>query len=282
MEHFRSATLEELQRRVEELYADSLALRNSEVEALLGEVRRRINLGELRSATLEGEWKAIPWLRKALALHTRFGRLEQAAPGAPVDLDLLPRRRFSINDGVRVTDASCFVRDGAYLAPGVTLLPAAVVQMGAWIGPGAVIHNAAGVGVCAVVGQRAQVGAGAQIQGHILPHDALPAIIGDGATIGANCVIGNRVVIGPEAMVLAGTILMQYTPIFDPVKKQRVAGTDTTPLVVPPKAIVAPGSRAMAHGVPSDLLMSAAVGVIVGYTDDPNLPVHFLDKLLEK
>ncbi len=272
----------ELQRSIEALYDDPQAQRNHDVESLLAEVRQHLNTGEVRSATFEQHWTVNQWVRKALTLHVRFGQLAQAGPGDPIDLDLVPRRQFTIADGVRVTDASCFVRDGAYLAPGTMLMPGVTVQMAAWIGPGTTISNGAGVGLCAMIGARALIGPSAQIQGHILPLDAIPAVIGDDASIGANCVIGNGVVVGAGAIVLPGTTLMAYTPVYDPVKKQRIAATKDLPLIVPPKAIVVQGSRSMAKGIANDLLMSVNVGVIAGYVDDPDLPAQFLERLLDK
>jgi 2,3,4,5-tetrahydropyridine-2,6-dicarboxylate N-succinyltransferase len=282
VEVLRSAPVEELQRSVEALYDNPQAQRNHDVETLLAEVRRRLNTGAVRSVTFEQHWTVNQWVRKALTLHVRFGQLAQPAPDGPIDLDLVPRRQFTIGDGVRITDASCFVRDGAYLGPGTMLMPGVTVQMAAWIGTGTTVGNGAGVGLCAMIGQRSVIGPGAQIQGHLLPLDAMPAVIGDGVSIGANCVIGNGVVVGPEAIVLPGTTLMAYTPVYDPVKKQFIAATTDAPLIVPPKAIVAQGSRSMAKGIATDLLMSVNVGVIAGYVDDPDLPAQFLQRLLDK
>jgi len=226
-------------------------------------------------------WKANAWVKKGLALCVRFGRLAQPEAGSPIDLDTLPRRRFTLEDRVRVTDATCFVRDGVCVSPGCTLMPHTVIQMGAFVGPNTVVYAGVCIGAGAQIGQGSHLNAGVQIHGQIQPLDALPVIVGDGASIGANCVIGAGVIVGPGAIVFAGTVLSQQTRLYDPLKRERCTGTSSEPLVVPPYAIVMPGTRSLAKSATVDLATGVHIGVIVGYTNEPNLPPILLDRLLE-
>jgi len=271
-----------LRQEIETLYADPNALRDQRIERLLADFREALNQGEVRAAEFDGCWKPNEWVKKALSLCTRFGRLSQAGPGAPIDLDTLPRRQLSAADGVRVTDSSCFIRDGACISKGCTLMPHTIVQMGAFIGPQSTVGGGVGIGVCAQIGARVHLNHGIQIQGQIQPLEGLPAIIGDDASVGANCVIGVGVVVGPGALIFPGTTLLQQTRLYDPVRKERVTATDGGPLVVPAGAIVIPGTRSLAKGEPGDLLLGVQVGVIAGYaTESGNLPAMLLDRLLE-
>ncbi|HZS49382.1 MAG TPA: hypothetical protein VFA54_00865 [Bryobacterales bacterium] len=270
-----------LEAEIEEIYADSEAKRDARIDQLLTTFRQGLNRGEIRAAVFDGRWKTNVWVKKALSLCVRFGRLTQSAAGAPIDLDTLPRREFSLEDGVRVTDAGCFVRDGACVSAGCTLMPATVVQMGAYVGPQTVVGEGVSIGVCAQIGARVHLNPGVKIHGQLQPLEGLPAIVGDGASIGANCVIGAGVIVGPGAVIFPGTILLWQTRLYDPLRKHRFLASEANPLMVPPGAIVVPGSRSLAKGAAGDALLSVQIGVIAGYITDHNLPAALLDRLLE-
>ncbi len=79
------------------------------------------------------------------------------------------------------------VRAGAYLGPGVVVMPPAYVNVGAYVGEGSMIDSHALVGSCAQVGRRVHLSAGAMIGGVLEPVGALPVIVEDEALVGGNC-----------------------------------------------------------------------------------------------
>jgi len=272
----------DLRADIEAVYADSAVERNTKIDELLAAFRLALNQGTVRAAEFDGSnWKVNTWIKKGLALCVRFGRLCQIGIGLPIDLDTLHRRQLTVQDQVRVTDSTCFVRDGAFISPGCTLMPHTVIQMGAFIGTDTIIDVGVGIGVCAQIGSRVHINAGAQIHGHIQPLEMLPVIIGDNVSIGANCVIGGGVIVSSGAAILPGTSLSCQTRLYDPIKKQRHCATDTQPLVVPAGAIVVSGVRATTKEESRDLLLGVQVGVIAGYVGERDRPAMVLDRLLD-
>jgi len=116
------------------------------VEALL----RRLERGEVRAAEPGPEgWRVNGWVKKGILLGFRVGRLVELSPAGPlgfVDKDTLPVRRFGLADGVRVVPGGSAVRAGAYLAPGVVVMPPSYVNVGAWVGEGSMVDSHALVG----------------------------------------------------------------------------------------------------------------------------------------
>jgi 2,3,4,5-tetrahydropyridine-2,6-dicarboxylate N-succinyltransferase len=271
-----------LQSQIETIYNNATLERDESVLEALANFRQGLNRGEIRAAEWNGKaWNANAWVKKGLALCARFGRLTSAPSGPAIDLDTLPLRRFTEDDRIRVTDSTCFVREGACISPGCTLMPHIVIQAGAYVGPNTIVDVGAGIGVCAQIGAGVHINAGAQIHGQIQPFDALPVIVGEGVSIGANCVIGAGVVIGPGAMIFPGMALSRQTRLYDPIRKQRAIPTRSDPLTIPPHAIVIPGTRLIAPDKFMDLSIGIQVGVIAGYTNEAELPAMLLDRLLE-
>jgi len=271
-----------MQAEIESLYSDPAAHRDERVTRVLADLRQALNAGLARAAEPAGQgWKTNIWVKKGMTLCARFGRLSQDGPGLPVDLDTLPRRAFTLADGVRIADSTCFVRDGAFVAPGCTLMPHTVVQMGAYLGSETIVDSGSSIGAAAQIGARVHLNAGVQVHGQIQPLEALPVIIGDGASIGANSVIGAGTVIGPGAIIFPGTVLSSQTRLYDPLKKQRSSAAGSSPLIVPPYAILMPGTRIIADPKTMDLSVGIEVAIIAGYANDPELPAILVDRLLE-
>lgn len=271
----------DLQAEIEAIHADPTIQRDNRVERLLAAFRQAVNRGEARAAVFDGGWKVNTWVKKGIALSARFGRLSEDGAGSAIDLDTLPRKRFSIEDGVRLTDSSCFIRDGVCISRGCAIMPHTMIQMGAFVGPQTVVDVGVSIGACAQIGARVHLNAGVRVHGHIQPLEMLPVIIGDEASIGANCVIGARVIIGLGAVIFPGMSLSGQTRLYDPAKRQRYSATDAEPLVVPPHAIVVPGVRATTAESSGDPLLGVQVGVIVGYTEGHENPARVLDHLLD-
>ena len=112
------------------------------------------------------------------------------------------------------------------------------------------------------------VSAGAQIGGVLEPVGALPVIVEDGVLVGGNCGLYEGVRVGAEAVLAPGTLITRGTPLIDLVNGEIHRSTEGAPLVVPPRAVVVPGSRpargefAEANGV------QLYAPTIVKYRDD--------------
>jgi 2,3,4,5-tetrahydropyridine-2-carboxylate N-succinyltransferase len=68
---------------------------------------------------------------------------------------------------------------------------------------------------------------------------ARPVIIEDGAFIGSRCVVVEGVQVGAEAVLGANVVLTASTPIIDVTGPKEVVHKG----VVPPRAVVVPGTR---------------------------------------
>ena len=66
----------------------------------------------------------------------------------------------------------------------------------------------------------------------------------------------------------AGTILTRGTPLFDLVTGEVLRSTADSPLVVPEKAVVVPGARAVGKGKGQEWGLSLYAPAIVKYRDD--------------
>ena len=270
-----------LRTQIEAMYADRALERSTSIDETLAAFRDALNRGEVRAAHWDAEWKTNIWVKKGLAVLARLGRLVSSQTGAAIDLDTLPARRLSVGDGLRVFDSSYFLRDGAHIVSGCTLMPQAMIQAGAFVGAQTVIGQGAGIGVCAQIGARVHLNAGVQIQGQLEPLELLPAIVEDDVNIGANSVIGSGVIIGSGVFIFPGTTLTRQIRIYDPVRKHSILARGSDPLVIPRHAVVMPGSRSLAKGETQDLLLSVQVAVIAGYSNEANLPDPIVDRLLD-
>jgi len=168
----------------------------------------------------------------------------------------------------RVVPGGTSVRAGAYLAPGVTIMPPSYVNVGAWIGEGTMVDSHVLVGSCAQIGARVHMSAGVQIGGVLEPPGRRPVIVEDEAFVGAQAALLEGVLVKRCAVIAAGTILTGTSHLYDLVHLRVISGTLDDPLVVPERAVVVPGVRqvggefAAAHG----LALSAAI--VVKYRDE--------------
>jgi 2,3,4,5-tetrahydropyridine-2,6-dicarboxylate N-succinyltransferase len=155
----------------------------------------------------------------------------------------------------RIVPGGTSVRAGVYLGPGVVVMPPSFVNVGAWIGEDSMVDSNVLVGSCAQVGARVHLSAGVTIGGVLEPVGARPVVVEDDAFVGAGSSLLDGVVIGAGAVIAAGVVLTGTTRLYDLVRGRVLGGTAEAPLVVPPGAVVVPGSRAVggpfgeAHGL---------------------------------
>jgi 2,3,4,5-tetrahydropyridine-2-carboxylate N-succinyltransferase len=97
----------------------------------------------------------------------------------------------------------------------------------------------------ATVGSGAQIGAdvhlagGVGIGGVLEPPGARPVIVEDGAFLGSRCIVVEGVLVGREAVLAPNVTLTASVPIIDVTGSEPVEHRG----VVPPRAVVVPGTR---------------------------------------
>lgn len=246
------------------------------------QLRAELESGALRSAepdpTQPTGWRVNAWVKRGILLGFRLGVLEAmngggAAEAAPsplsfVDKGTYPARRFTPEGGVRIVPGGSAVRSGAYLARGVVMMPPAYVNVGAYVGEGTMIDSHALVGSCAQIGARVHLSAAAQIGGVLEPVNASPVIIEDDVLVGGNTGVYEGTIVRAKAVLAAGTVLTRGTPVYDLPNNAVLRATAELPLIIPPGAVVVPGSRAIRSGPGKEFGLSVYTPIIVKYRDE--------------
>ncbi|MDP9483361.1 MAG: 2,3,4,5-tetrahydropyridine-2,6-dicarboxylate N-succinyltransferase, partial [Chloroflexota bacterium] len=148
----------------------------------------------------------------------------------------------------RIVPGGTSIREGAHLEPGVVVMPPSFVNIGAWIGADAMVDSHVLVGSCAQIGARVHLGAGVQIGGVLEPPGARPVIVEDDAFVGAGALLLDGILVQSGAVIAAGVTLTGTSTIYDTVHETVIRGTSDAPTVVPPGAVVIPGTRPIRSG----------------------------------
>lgn len=202
------------------------------------EAIRLLDAGELRVAEpRDGEWQVNEWVKMAILLYFRLRKVEPMEVGGLHFLDKIPVKRDYASRGVRVVPPGV-ARYGAFLSEGVVLMPG-YVNIGAWVGPRTMVDTWATVGSCAQIGADVHLSGGVGIGGVLEPPQARPVIVEDGAFIGSRAVIVEGVLVGEGAVIAPNVVLSASVPIIDVTGREPVERRG----VVPPRAVVLPGTR---------------------------------------
>jgi 2,3,4,5-tetrahydropyridine-2-carboxylate N-succinyltransferase len=152
--------------------------------------------------------------------------------------DKIPLKTGYDRLGVRVVPPAT-ARFGAYLSPGVVLMPS-YVNIGAWVGENTMVDTWATVGSGAQIGANVHLAGGVGIGGVLEPPGARPVIVEDGAFLGSRCIVVEGVRIGREAVLAPNVSLSASVPIIDVTGDEPVEHRG----YVPPRSVVVPGTRA--------------------------------------
>ena len=158
--------------------------------------------------------------------------------------DLDPARADAVEETIALLDRGVRVvppataRFGAFLSPDVVLMPS-YVNIGAWVGPRTMVDTWATVGSCAQIGADVHLAGGVGIGGVLEPPNARPVIVEDGALLGSRCIVTEGVRVGAGAILSANVSLTASVPIIDVTGSKPVEHRG----VVPPRAVVVPGTR---------------------------------------
>jgi 2,3,4,5-tetrahydropyridine-2-carboxylate N-succinyltransferase len=197
-----------------------------------------LDRGELRVAEPAGDdWVVHKEVQAAILDYFRSRRMEPREVGPFEYHDKIPLKTGYEKLGVRVVPPAV-ARYGAFLSPGVVLMPS-YVNIGAWVGPNTMVDTWATVGSGAQIGADVHLAGGVGIGGVLEPPGARPVIVEDGAFLGSRSIVVEGVRIGREAVLAPNVTLTASVPIID------VTGLEPVEYrgYVPPRSIVVPGTR---------------------------------------
>ena len=267
-------SLDELEARcMDPLLLDSGAPLPTDAQQVVDTVMAHLERGDVRAARrdADGSWHAVAWVKRAILLGFRLGRIvemDSAAPFSFLDKHTYPTREFRTEHQVRIVPGGSTVRRGAYLAPNVVCMPPMYINVGAYVGRGTMVDSHALVGSCAQVGERVHLSAAAQVGGVLEPVNASPVIIEDDVVVGGNCGVYEGTVVRQRAVLAAGVVLTRGTPVYDLVRETVHRATSGQPLIIPEGAVVVPGARRVTSAFGEAQGLSLQTPVIVKYRDD--------------
>ncbi len=253
-------------------FEDRELMKRGDTQDAVVSVLRALELGQLRVASpvgtgpeagavpMEGdlrEWQVHAWVKQAVLLAMGWRQMRVmgqrvpepsagsvgASPQGRVHgpglsyYDKLDVRSDLEETGVRVVPPGV-IREGAHVARGCVVMPG-YVNIGAYVSTGTMVDTWATVGSCAQIGKDVHLAGGVGIGGVLEPAGARPVLIGDGAFVGSRCIVVEGAVVSEKAVLGAGVCVTASTPIYDMTQSERVEHRG----FVPPRAIVAPGTR---------------------------------------
>ena len=258
---------------IERLFEDKNV--SEEHAAVFARFKEALNRGEVRAAepdaSTKSGWRVNTWVKKGILLGFRIAGIvdcsidRQRQPW--FDKATYPVKQIEVADGIRIVPGGSSIRDGCYVAKGVTCMPPMYINVGAWVGEGTMVDSHALIGSCAQIGARCHISAASQIGGVLEPVGALPVIVEDEVLVGGNCGVYEGTVVKRRAVLGTGTILNRSTPVYDLVRGEVYTATDDEPLVIPEEAVVVAGSRNVASGKGREWGISLYTPVIVKYRD---------------
>jgi len=221
------------------------------------------------------KWQVNQWLKKAVLLGFRLNPMQEISGGHGGAMwwdKVAPKfEGWTTADfeqaNLRAVPGA-IVRRGAYIGPGVVLMPS-FVNIGARVGAGTMVDTWASIGSCAQVGEHCHISAGAGIGGVLEPLQANPTIIEDNCFIGARSEVVEGMIIREGSVLAMGVFISQSTKIVD-----RKTG-DISYGEIPPYSVVVPGALPDKNGGPS-----LACAVIVKTVDEKTRAKTGVNELL--
>jgi 2,3,4,5-tetrahydropyridine-2,6-dicarboxylate N-succinyltransferase len=233
-----------------------------------------LDRGQTRVAErVDGEWRVNEEAQRAILEYFRLRELEPREVGPFEYHDKIPLKHGYEQLGVRVVPPAT-ARYGAFLSPGVVLMPS-YVNIGAWVGPNTMVDTWATVGSGAQIGADVHLAGGVGIGGVLEPPGARPVIVEDGAFVGSRAAIVEGVVVGEQAVIGPHVTLGASIPVIDVTGEEPVEHRG----YVPPRAIVVPGTRPKEFPAGT---FNLACALIIGWRDaSTDLRVSLNDALRE-
>jgi 2,3,4,5-tetrahydropyridine-2-carboxylate N-succinyltransferase len=227
----------DLDKKIDEAFANRELLKQDDYRDAVLTAVEMLDKGEARVAEPgDGDWIVHGWLQKACILYFSVAEMEVMDVGPYQFYDKVPLKRDLQAAKVRVVPTGT-VRYGAYIEPGVVVMPS-FVNIGARVGSGTMVDTWATVGSCAQIGANVHLSGGVGIGGVLEPAGARPVIVEDGAFLGSRsivvegCSVGERAVLGANVVLTASTSIVDVTGDEPTITKGKV----------PPNSVVIPGT----------------------------------------
>jgi 2,3,4,5-tetrahydropyridine-2-carboxylate N-succinyltransferase len=238
-----------------------------EVARVVPKLLDALENGLVRAAVPDGDgWRVEAWVKTGILHGFRRSEIVSFGTGSPLaftDKSLFPPRDLTSVARVRLVPGGSAVRRGAFIGPGVVLMPPCYVNVGAYVGEGSMIDSHALVGSCAQIGRSVHLSAGAQTGGVLEPPGAMPVVVEDGAFVGGLAAVLEGVRIGREAVIGAGVVLTASTPVYDLPRRRVIRRGADGVLQIPARAVVIHGSRAITDEWACSLGLAASAAIIV-------------------
>jgi 2,3,4,5-tetrahydropyridine-2-carboxylate N-succinyltransferase len=243
----KEISIEFIAKKIDELFELDPTQLTDEAEDIFIKFRELLSSGKIRAAEkINGVWVVNHWVKKGILLGFKIGKLKDISINEGFryfDKHTYPLKKLTLNDGIRIVPGGTTIREGAYVAKGVVIMPPSYINVGAYIDEGTMIDSHVLVGSCAQIGKNVHISASAQIGGVLEPIGQFPVIIEDNVLIGGNAGIYEGTIVKTGAVVGAGVILTSSTPVYDIVKGEIYRSSNEGPLVIPENAILVMGSR---------------------------------------
>ena len=164
-------------------------------------------------------WIVNQWAKKAVLLSFRLKDMNLQSGGPQnsswwdkVDNKFLNWTKVEWEKAGFRAVPNCIVRNSAYIAPGVVLMPS-FVNLGAYVDEGSMVDTWATVGSCAQIGKNVHLSGGVGIGGVLEPMQASPTIIEDDCFIGARSEVVEGCIVRKGAVIGMGVFIGKSTKI---------------------------------------------------------------------
>ena len=196
-------------------------------------------------------WIVNQWAKKAVLLSFRLKDMNLQSGGPQnsswwdkVDNKFLNWTKVEWEKAGFRAVPNCIVRNSAYIAPGVVLMPS-FVNLGAYVDEGTMVDTWATVGSCAQIGKNVHLSGGVGIGGVLEPMQASPTIIEDDCFIGARSEVVEGCIVRRGAVIGMGVFIGKSTKIVVRETNEIIYGE------IPPYSVVVPGSLPSKNGGPN-------------------------------
>ena len=196
-------------------------------------------------------WIINQWAKKAVLLSFRLKDMNLQSGGPQnsswwdkVDNKFLNWTKVEWEKAGFRAVPNCIVRNSAYIAPGVVLMPS-FVNLGAYVDEGSMVDTWATVGSCAQIGKNVHLSGGVGIGGVLEPMQASPTIIEDDCFIGARSEVVEGCIVRKGAVIGMGVFIGKSTKIVVRETNEIIYGE------IPPYSVVVPGSLPSKNGGPN-------------------------------
>jgi 2,3,4,5-tetrahydropyridine-2-carboxylate N-succinyltransferase len=196
-------------------------------------------------------WIVNQWAKKAVLLSFRLKDMNLHSGGPQnsswwdkVDNKFLNWTKVEWEKAGFRAVPNCIVRNSAYIAPGVVLMPS-FVNLGAYVDEGSMVDTWATVGSCAQIGKNVHLSGGVGIGGVLEPMQASPTIIEDDCFIGARSEVVEGCIVRKGAVIGMGVFIGKSTKIVVRETNEIIYGE------IPPYSVVVPGSLPSKNGGPN-------------------------------